>query len=97
MGAPQGSPLAPILFNIYMNELGRLKLTGTLFQFADDTVLVLSDSSYEKAKQLFQNDIKDIMSWFADNLIFVNTAKTKLVCIWNRHKKINLRDFFFTC
>lgn len=60
-----------------MNELGRLNLNGTLFQFADGTALVLSDSSFEKAKQLFKNDIKDVMSCFADNLIFVKKQKLR--------------------
>lgn len=85
-----GSSLVPFLFNIYVNELGNLNFHSSIFQAADDTVLLLASDKLEKAIQKFQNGIKDLMKWFGNNYIFVNREKTNLTCIRKPHKKLQL-------
>lgn len=36
---PQRKVLEPILFLIYVNDIGRLQLQGSLYSFADDTAV----------------------------------------------------------
>lgn len=55
-GVPQGSTLGPILFNVYINDLGILPLQAKLFQYADDTVLVLPYENYDDAVLVFQRN-----------------------------------------
>ena len=43
-GVPQGSILGPILFTIYVNDLGTQVNDCLLVQYADDTQFILSNS-----------------------------------------------------
>lgn len=88
-GIPQGSVLGPMLFNIYVNDLGALPLKSKLYQYADDTALVLADKNYDSALNIFQEDLKDVMTWFSKNKIFVNKKKTCLMCFRTHQKRIN--------
>ena len=44
-GLPQGSPLSPLLFNIYVGDI-KENIKGNIFQFADDMVI------WEKGKEM---------------------------------------------
>lgn len=88
-GVPQGSSLGPLLFNLYVNDLGMLNLQSKIFRFADDTALVVTDQTLECAAKYLQSDIYKIMSWYEQNCIYVYSSKTKLVCFHNPHKKLD--------
>lgn len=48
-GLPQGSVLAPLLFNLYVHDMSKTK--SNKFQYADNTVLAYQDkdiSNYEE-------------------------------------------------
>ena len=46
---PQGSALGPLLFLVYMNTLPSIINAGTLLQYADDTTLIFSGSTFTSA------------------------------------------------
>lgn len=71
--------LGPFLFNIYVNEIGKLNLVSRAFQYADDTALVLAGSDESEALLSLQADIYKLMAWFKNNSIYVNIDKTKLM------------------
>ena len=60
-GVPQGSVLGPILFLVYINDLGE-GVTGNISKFADDTKL------FRKTKEIgdkpkLQDDIDTLVRW----------------------------------
>jgi hypothetical protein len=46
-GVPQYTIIPPILYIIYVSALGKLKLKGKLFSYADDTALIISENNWE--------------------------------------------------
>lgn len=80
LGVPQGSVLGPILFLIYINDLGNLHLNGEPTLFADDTVI--SYSHHDSIQQLsthMQNDLNTLNNYFKINRLVLNTDKTKFI------------------
>lgn len=94
-GVPQGSSLSPMLFNLYVNDVHKINSHGKILQYADDTVLLLSHSDIQEATRILQIDIHKLVKWFADNHIFVNVEKTKLICFRNPHKQVQLNQKIF--
>lgn len=82
-GVPQGSILSPLLFNIFVNDLPLVISKGTIYQYADDTVILTKHINYERAVAALQNTIHSVMHWFAKNCINVNIKKTQLTCFRN--------------
>lgn len=61
-GTPQGSPLSPVLYMLYLAEL--LKQDEDLrFGYADDICLYRASRSFERNTQLLAEDIKKILQW----------------------------------
>lgn len=89
-GVPQGSVVSPLLFNLFVNSMSARVTSCSIFQYADDTALVSRHLNYCHAVRLLQDDALRIMDWFDENLITVNSSKTKLVCFRNPLKNVVL-------
>ena len=57
-GVPQGSVLAPMLFNIYMYDIP--KTASTKQMYADDIVLMESGLNYAEIQQTLTNDLTNL-------------------------------------
>lgn len=80
-GLPQGSTLGPTLFIIYVNELCKIALPGMdLLMFADDTVLLFHDKTWQSAATLAENGLSKVTGWLEDNLLSLHIGKTKYIC-----------------
>jgi len=77
IGLPQGTVLAPILFNIYLNDLLELPINGKITAFADDTVILFEGQNWEEVEHIANTEMMKIQSWLSKNQLTLNVKKTK--------------------
>ncbi|CAM4521747.1 unnamed protein product [Lepidochelys olivacea] len=87
-GVPQGSVLGPILFNLFITDLGT-KSESVLIKFADDTKLG-GIANLEKDRDILQEDLDDLVNWSNSNRMKFNSEKCKVM-----HLGINNKNFSY--
>ena len=80
---PQGTVIAPLLFLIFIDSIGEIKLKNGAFimTFADDTKL-LQKISCEKDAEICQENLEKLFDWEAKNNMKFNAKKICLDSIW---------------
>ena len=82
IGVPQGSILAPFLFNLYIDDLVRNVRGCKSILYADDAVLYVSDSSLPAAIDKIAIAIQGLERWLCSNALVANEDKTKLMLFY---------------
>ena len=94
-GVPQGSVLGPLLFILYINDLHKVTQHCSVFHYADDTNLLLINSSLKKIIRRVNHDLSLITDWLKASKMSLNTNKTKVLMYKPKnaviHKKLNFR------
>ncbi|CAM5119835.1 unnamed protein product [Natator depressus] len=87
-GVPQGSVLGPILFNLFITDLGT-KCGNVLIKFADDMKLG-GIANTERDRDIIQEALDDLVNWSNSNRMKFNSEKSKAM-----HLGINNKNFCY--
>lgn len=85
-GVPQGSVLGPLLFLLYINDIGE-GIQSTIRLFADDCVLY-REIRGRNDSYIFQKDLNHLDSWSEKWQMKFNVKKCCVMHISNKRKKI---------
>ena len=66
-----------------------LKETCKVVQYADDKVLFCDDNDIKNALQLLQKFCQNLSLYFTKNSLKLNTKKTQLIILSNKHQGRN--------
>lgn len=88
VGVPQGSNIGPLLFLLYINDLGKLQLNGTPRLFADDTALFYPNKNVNIIINSIEADLGVLKNFFDANLLSLNISKTKYMIFHSIRKVI---------
>ena len=88
IGVPQGSILGPLLYLVYVNDIGN-SCSGSILSFADDTTLITSHANLLDLYTIANRNINELFMWFCANKLSLNAGKTKYIVLRPRHMKQN--------
>lgn len=78
-GLPQGSPISPILFMLYIAPLLAMGSPKRRFGYADDVALVHISPSLEENSQALSNSIAEALEWGHAEGITFDASKSELI------------------
>lgn len=95
-GVPQGSVLGPLLFSLFINDLPTMLKYCKVHMFADDVQLYLCSSQYtlDELARLVNADLANILNWSTNNLLPINSTKTKAMLISRHHRRLNIPNIY---
>lgn len=78
-GLPQGSVLAPTLFNIYTNDQPILTQAGVKhFIYADDTALAAQGDTFQDVESTLEESLRVLSDYYDENFLKPNPSKIQV-------------------
>lgn len=78
-GVPQGTVLGPILFLLYINEIGNLPIECSVISYADDTALLFYADTWTEVYRKAEIGLSLMLQWLSLSLLSLNTSKTYFI------------------
>lgn len=95
IGVPQGSVLGPLLFLVYINDLSRLRLHGSIRFFADDSAILYNHEQETTVATYIQQDLVKLQDFFNTNMLSLNLKKTTFMLFHsNRRNVLNIGPLY---
>ena len=80
---PQGSPVSPILFLIYISQMfksnARKLVSVRLISYIDDIAIIVSSKNIRQNCRLLQNAAMKLIKWGENHYIEFDITKTELI------------------
>ncbi len=89
-GVPQGSILAPVLFSLYINDMGQEINTAKINLYADDTIIYTVAQSMNQAIELLQDSFRSLQFSLIKLKLVLNANKTKYMFFTRCRTKITV-------
>jgi hypothetical protein len=75
-GLPQGSVLAPLLFNLYISDVPLSSVKSKMFMYADDLAIAYQSKSFEEGQTILESDINILFDYYKSWRLKPNPTKT---------------------
>ena len=92
-GAPQGSILFALLFNIFLVDLFFILNKIDISNYADDNAPYTSSNDVKRPIKSLEESSKELFKWFNDNLMKSNPDTCHLLVSTNDNVAIRIRNF----
>lgn len=86
-GTAQGSVIGPTEYLFYCNDMCNIFREASVYQFADDTCLLVADKNLDTVQNIMQINFDLLCKWAHDVGLIINYDKTKYIHIHSSHNK----------
>ena len=93
-GIPQGSVLGPTLFTLFTNDLPSSVSSGSVYMFADDTMVYCISDTAEKSIAKLNSALRELNEWCLINRLTPHPSKSEAMLISRRNPPVNIPPIF---